>query len=173
MTQQSSIRALLSGVGASLTSFLGICCMGGACAVACGAACVTPIASVLGVSVAGLSSWASAWLPIFTAMSAVAFTVAYFAIYRQPTDSCCEDKGVATNRFTASRWAKPAFWGSLVLTIGLYAQTLLAGPTNEAATTACATSCSPDETTCGANTECKTEHTAQLSDSPSCTPKND
>jgi len=122
MTAKNSIKATLSGVGASLLSFAGICCGGGACAAACGTACAAPVASILGFSTAGFSTWAANLLPLFTALSAIAFTVAYYSLYKTPKAACCEPAAGASPQNTNSinRFSKPAFWIGLLLTLGFY-----------------------------------------------------
>ena len=125
MTEKKSIKATISGLGASLLSLAGICCGTGACAAACGPVLIAPVASFLGLSSAGISSLMSGLLPLFAAASAVAFTVAYYSIYKKPATECCDDpagKSVARNR---NPWVKPAFWVGLLLTTGLYANAMV------------------------------------------------
>jgi len=145
MTEKKSIKATLSGVGASSVSLLGICCGSGACVATCGIACATPIASIFGISTAGLSTWSTNLLPLLTAISAVAFTVAYYALYNKKEDACCDDSCSPT---TGNRWAKPTFWLGLLLTLGFYANAIVK-PSLDATETACCevqTSCSIEDT---------------------------
>jgi len=124
MTEKKSTKATLVGVGASSLSLLGVCCGSGVCVVTCGVACATPIASILGISTAGLSAFNSNFLPVLTAISAVAFTIAYFSLYKKKEENCCDDDNVATVSSKRNRWIKPVFWVGLLLTIGFYTKVI-------------------------------------------------
>ncbi|MEL6674825.1 MAG: hypothetical protein AAFR61_21635 [Bacteroidota bacterium] len=120
MTNKSSIRASLSGLGASSLTFLGLCCGGGLCAVACAA----PVASILGVSSAGLAQFTQQYLPLLAALSAAAFTVGYYQLYRMPKEDCCGPDETPARGFS---WAKSLFWVGLVLSVGFYGQAMYQG----------------------------------------------
>lgn len=133
MSEKKTIKSTLLGVGASVGSILGIGCGSGACAAVCAPVCIAPVASILGISTAGFSSWMITLLPLLTAISAVAFTIAFLSIYKktktncntEPT-SCCDTASSETKPKPSlkSRIAKPLFWITLFLTIGFYSFTI-------------------------------------------------
>lgn len=124
MTVKKSIKASLSGIGTSSISFLGIC-GGGACAATCGITFFTPIASLFGISSAGLSAWTSQLLPLLTAISAIAFTIAFYSLYKKKNSDCCEDSTKVIHSKSSNHWGKSIFWIGLFLTIGIYANAMM------------------------------------------------
>ena len=126
MTDKKSLRASISGIGSSLLPVLGIC-GGGACAAACGIAIVTPLASILGVSSAALSAWTAKLLPVFIAISAVSFTVAYYSLYNKKAacnPDSCDTSCDSSPKAGENRWAKPVFWIGLLLTLAFYGKAI-------------------------------------------------
>ncbi|MEO1652591.1 MAG: hypothetical protein AAFU64_03510, partial [Bacteroidota bacterium] len=99
MIERKSVGAALTGAGSSLLSLLGMCAGG-----LCGVVCVAPFASLLGFSSASVSMWMEHLLPVFTAISAVAFTVAFYSIFRRKeAAACCEEDGTAVAK-GPNRW---------------------------------------------------------------------
>lgn len=120
MTEKKSLKASLLGIGASSLTFLGIGCGSGVCAAACGAAALTPFASLLGISTASMSIWSDNLLPLMTAISAVAFSFAYFSLYRKRETDCCDQADSSITSQNKMPMKKAIFWVSLVLTLAFY-----------------------------------------------------
>jgi len=164
MTEKKSIKATLSGIGASVLSFAGVCCGGGACAATCGPVCAAPVASVLGFSTAGFATWTASLLPLLTALSAVAFTVAYYSIYKTPNAVCCDPASPpGAERPKSNSLSKAGFWLGLLLTVGFYGNAIANNlPVSEEA--CCEAPLNEDE---GPAAAC----CASKSNSPSCSKK--
>lgn len=115
MKQKRTLKGTLTGLGTSFLSFLGISC--GVCAGTCSVVVATPLATLLGISAASMANWLTQLLPVFTALSAIAFTAAYFSLYT---------KNVENNKGNGSKkpWLIPFFWGGLLLTVGIYTYTI-------------------------------------------------
>lgn len=123
MSQKSSLKSTFLGFGSSLLSIAGLC-GGGACVATCGVVCLAPLASFLGISTAGLTVWLDELLPLFIAISAVAFTISYYSLYKQPEGNCCEETPNQTKAGILSLdWRKRLFWIGLMFTIGMYGYT--------------------------------------------------
>ncbi len=118
MTEKKSTKATILGVGTSLASLLGVC------GTTCGVVCAAPIASIFGISTAGLSAFTSTFLPVLTAISAVAFTIAYFSLYKK-NESTCRPEDCTESKKQKTRWAKPMFWIGLLLTLGFYTNAVI------------------------------------------------
>jgi len=95
-------------------------CKGGACV----GVCVTPIASLFGISAATIaaSPLISILVPLFIALSAVSFTVSYYSLYVIPKLNCstgnsceCDSTDKKKRKINSS---KIVFWLGLVLSIG-------------------------------------------------------
>ena len=93
-------------------------CKSGACAVAC----VSPVASILGISSASLiaSPLAQSLFPLLLVISAVSFTVSYYKLYVLPkyattcnTDCACEP----TKKSFQQKFSVWIFWVGLVASI--------------------------------------------------------
>ena len=118
----NKIKSFWTTITGSLSSIIPIfftVCKSGAC----GAVCVSPIASILGISSASLiaSPLVQSLFPLLLVISAVSFTVSYYKIYVLPkytskscdTDCACEPvKSSFQQRF--SLWT---FWIGLVASI--------------------------------------------------------
>lgn len=147
------------GGAASVFSVLASCC-GIGCLSACAPVCAAPLASLLGFSSAAFLS-SPVWKnlqPVLIAISAVSFTVAYCSLYKPGTKNgdclgtaCgCTDQAQA-RQGKRLRLAKAVFWISLIVSVGLFAYSLLSrdhqardagrpcGTGSECAGTPCAT----------------------------------
>jgi glycerol-3-phosphate acyltransferase PlsY len=166
MTKKKSIKTTLSGVAASSFSLFGAFCGGGACASACGVACVAPFTSLLGVSTAGLSTWVTNLLPVLTAISAVAFTYSYFALYKQNNNACCDDNGKSNSKTLKNRWSKPIFWIGLLLTVVFYTKAIVNNSSHHTPSSSCETT-----TSCKTTPSCATDTASKSCNPSSCSPK--
>ena len=154
MTEKKSTKSTLLGLSTSTASLIGVSCGSGACAAACGAVCAAPIASVLGISTAGFSTFTNDFLPVFTAISAIAFTMAYYSIYKKKNnDECCPKEDTRMQK-PKNRWTKPIFWIGLLLTLGFYVNAMANNFSSKKECEVKASSCSVVNT------------------SPSCNPSN-
>ena len=125
---QKSFKSTFLGLGSSTLS-MALVCGKGACLAFCGAIYLAPLAGFLGISTAGLTGWLDELLPLFVAISAVAFTVSYYSLYKQPVESCCEENPGATKASLLPLvWNKRLFWIGLMLTIGMYGYTYTGNP---------------------------------------------
>ena len=127
MTKKRSLKTFFTiGGGSSLSTLSAVCGVGcaGVCGAACLPLCAVPVTSVFGVSSALLSSWMNHLLPVLTALSAVAFTAAYFRIYKKQEADCCNDSNQVKNRAFAPNYSKIFFWIGLIVTAGLYIQAI-------------------------------------------------
>lgn len=117
----NKIKSLWTTITGSLSSiiplFFTVCKSG-----ACGAVCVSPIASLLGISSASLiaSPLMQSLVPLLLVISAVSFTVSYYKIYVLPkqvascnTDCAC-DTPKKSNQEKFSIWT---FWIGLTASI--------------------------------------------------------
>lgn len=118
----SKIKSVWTSVTGSVSSgapLLFACCKTGACA----GVCVSPIASLFGVSAAGFASspWMDAAVPLLIALSAVSFTSSYYKLYVLPklAPGCNTDCGCDTAKpGLKERISKGIFWTGLVASIG-------------------------------------------------------
>lgn len=128
-----SLWVSAAGLLAALPSLLVSCC-GAGCAGTCGIACLAPVASLLGVSIAGIlgsPAW-KALQSILIAVSAVSFTVAYYALYKRPTPgAACSGRDcggpVANVKTTPAQVAKFFFWVSLVIGVASLLHPVVSG----------------------------------------------
>ncbi|MEM7512814.1 MAG: hypothetical protein AAF388_17925 [Bacteroidota bacterium] len=143
MSQKSSFKSTFLGLGSSTLS-MALVCGKGACLAFCGAIYLAPLAGFLGISTAGLTGWMDELLPLFVAISAVAFTVSYYSLYKQPAENCCEENpSSAKASLFPLVWNKRLFWIGLMLTIGMYGYTYTGNPFQpETSTTVGKSSCS-------------------------------
>ena len=98
MNKIKSIWTTITGsVSATIPLFFAVCKSG-----ACTAVCVSPIASIFGISSASLaaSPLMKSLFPLLLVISAVAFTVSYYKLYVLPkfasTSNCATDCGCET-----------------------------------------------------------------------------
>jgi hypothetical protein len=120
MKTKKSILTTITGGITSAAPILFSVCKGGACI----GVCVSPVASLFGISSATIASspLVSALEPLLIAISAVSFTISYYSLYVLPklncnTDGACgcapTDKEKRKTKLT-----KIIFWLGLVLSIG-------------------------------------------------------
>jgi hypothetical protein len=119
MKKFKSIYTTLSGSISSIIPMFFTVCKSGVCTVAC----VSPIASVLGISSAGLmaSPLTQSLYPLLLVICAVSFTVSYYKIYVLPkyattnceTDCACEP----TKNSFQQKFAVWTFWIGLLASI--------------------------------------------------------
>lgn len=120
MNKIKSIWSTLTGsVSASIPLFFAVCKSG-----ACTAVCVSPIASIFGISSASLtaSPLMKSLFPLLLVISAVAFTISYYKLYVLPkfalAPNCASDCGCDTPKKPLHKtfpfWS---FWFGLVASI--------------------------------------------------------
>ena len=129
MRKTKSIVMSFLGSFAAFIPFLGAC-PGAACA-GCGGACVTPVVTILGVSLSGIFA-SELWdilQPVFIALSAVLFTIAYFAIYRKPKrEAACNSAGCSLQNKPSQKQnllVKVLFWVCLAFATAFFAYSLV------------------------------------------------
>ncbi len=120
MNKIKSIWTTITGsVSASIPLFFAVCKSG-----ACTAVCISPIASIFGVSTASLtaSPLMKSLFPLLLVISAVAFTISYYKLYVLPkyesasscnTDCACDSPKKPLHK-TFPFWS---FWVGLVASI--------------------------------------------------------
>lgn len=117
------IKSIWTTVVGGVTSAFPIlfaACKGGACV----GVCVTPVASLFGISAATIatSPLTNILEPVFIALSAVSFTVSYYSLYVIPRLNCSTDNSCACeptdNEKRKIFISKIVFWLGLVLSIG-------------------------------------------------------
>lgn len=120
MESKKSIWSSIVGGVTSAFPILFACCKGSACV----GVCVTPVASLFGVSAATIaaSPLTSILEPLFIALSAVSFTVSYYSLYVIPKLNCatgnscnCAPSPKEKRKISTS---KAVFWLGLILSIG-------------------------------------------------------
>ena len=122
MKEKRTILTTITGGLTSITPILFSVCKGGACV----GVCVSPVASLFGVSSATIASspLVSALEPLLIAISAVSFTISYYSLYILPkyNNSCGTESecGCApTNKEKQKiKLTKIIFWLGLILSIG-------------------------------------------------------
>jgi len=123
MNKIKSIWSTLTGsISAAIPLFFAFCKSG-----ACTAVCVSPIASIFGISSASLtaSPLMKSLFPLLLVISAVAFTISYYKLYVLPkfgsASSCATDCGCETTKTPLHKtfpfWS---FWIGLVASIVLF-----------------------------------------------------
>ncbi len=163
MTERKSTRSLFAGGAGAALSTMGTVC-GAGCAGTCGALCAAPLASVFGISSAALGAWMNGALPILTALSAAAFTVGYYSIYRQSgTPACCDGGSeTAATEGQGSGFKRRVYWLSLLLSVIVYGYAIIGNFNSAGAAPACSSDtceqgsmqscdpagCSPDKNSC-------------------------
>ena len=110
--------SIVGSISSIIPLFFTVCKSG-----ACGAVCVSPIASILGISSASLiaSPWMQSLFPVLLVMSAVSFTVSYYNIYVLPkyssncdTNCACDSTSSSSVQQRVSVWT---FWIGLLASI--------------------------------------------------------
>jgi hypothetical protein len=118
MNKFKSIWTTISGSISSIIPMFFTICKSGVCTVAC----ISPIASILGISSASLiaSPLTQSLFPLLLVISAVSFTVSYYKLYVLPkyaitcnTDCACEP---AQNSFQ-QKFSVWIFWVGLIASI--------------------------------------------------------
>lgn len=162
---KSIIPAISGSLGAAAPVLL-TCCKSTACI----GVCASPVASLLGISTAGLASspLLNVFEPVFIAVSAVSFTISYYRLYKvaQPV-SCAtaEDCGCSPSLEKEKRSLKRSrriFWLSLaasVLVLGYfefqkYRRDSAADYTGQHCTQSTVTPCCTDTTAVPAAASC-------------------
>ena len=119
MKTKKSIWATITGGLTSAIPILFSVCKGGACV----GVCVSPVASLFGISSATIASSpiVSAIEPLLIAVSAVSFTVSYYSLYVLPKLNCNTPVGCACEPTTKEKRklkiTKAIFWMGLILSI--------------------------------------------------------
>lgn len=121
MKSKRTIWTSLTGGLSSSAPILLACCKSGACV----GVCASPIASLFGISTAGLASspWFGVLEPVLIAVSAVSFTVSYYSLYVLPKlncntgDACACEPNASEKR--KSKISKVVFWISLIMSVGV------------------------------------------------------
>ena len=173
MENKKSIWTSITGGVTSAVPILFACCKGGACV----GVCVTPIASIFGISAATIAaSPVTAILePLFIALSAVSFTVSYYSLYVIPKMTACgAGNNCACGPDDATKkkvnFSKLIFWLGIVLSIGFISYFEYSKYSSAASIEACSpsgcgetasTGCSaPSDSTC-----CASDTTVECSSS--------
>jgi hypothetical protein len=163
MEVKKSIWTTITGGLTSAMPILFSVCKGGACV----GVCVSPVASLFGISSATVASspLVSALEPLLIAISAVSFTVSYYSLYVIPKFNCNTESacGCAPTEKEKRKIkiTKAIFWLGLILSIGFlsYFEFNKYQAASNRATTECSSSgcalgeCSTDSTD-KATTEC-------------------
>jgi hypothetical protein len=120
MKTKKSIWAIITGGLSSAAPILFSVCKGGACV----GVCVSPVASLFGVSSAAIASspLVSVLEPLLIAISAVSFTTSYYSLYVLPKFNCNTPDGCACEPTDKEKRkvkiTKGIFWFGLILSIG-------------------------------------------------------
>lgn len=122
---KSTWTTITGSISSIIPLFFTVCKTG-----ACTAACVSPMASVLGISSASLASspLMESFIPLLLAISAVSFTVSYYKLYVLPkyaiatTNSSCStdcacDAPKKSKQHTFALWS---FWVGLVASVAFF-----------------------------------------------------
>ena len=120
MKRLKSLWLTLTGSVSSLFPVLFACCKSGACV----GVCASPVASLFGISTAGIASSPvmSALEPLLIALSAVSFTVSYYTLYVLPKFATCNTGadcacGPNEKEQKKARLSKRIFWVGLIVSI--------------------------------------------------------
>lgn len=159
MKKIKSIWTTITGsVSAAIPLFFAVCKSG-----ACTAVCVSPIASILGVSSASLvaSPLVKSLFPLLLIISTIAFTISYYKLYVLPkyesvstcnTDCACDTAKKPLYK-TFPFWS---FWVGLIASIIMF--TYFEVQNYKSNTESVKSSCSIDQngaTSCSDNTKCE------------------
>jgi len=143
MESKKSVATSVAGSLSSIVPILFSACKSGACI----GVCVSPVASIFGISSATLaaSPWLSVLEPVLIALSAVSFTVSYYSIYVLPKLNCGTGTcacAPSASELRRARLAKATFWIGLVLSIGFLSYFEYTKYQSNKAAEACGTGCS-------------------------------
>lgn len=147
MEGKKSFWTTLTGGLASAAPILFSVCKGGACV----GVCVSPIASLFGISSATVaaSPIVSAIEPLLIAISAVSFTVSYYSLYVLPKLNCGTPGGCACEPGAKEKRKlkinKAVFWIGLMLSIGFLSYFEVTKYQAAGMDPAAATECTPGE----------------------------
>ncbi len=160
-----SIWLTLTGsISATIPLFFAVCKSG-----ACTAVCVSPIASIFGVSTASLtaSPLMRSLFPLLLVISTIAFTISYYKLYVLPkfennnscnTDCACDTPKKPLHK-TFPFWS---FWIGLIASIFMFTyfeiqnyNSNLQANTPTSTEKSVSTSNKTDESCCAENTNCK------------------
>ncbi len=159
MNKIKSIWTTLTGSVSAAIPVLFAVCKSGACATVC----VSPIASIFGVSTASLSASPvlKSLFPLLLVISAVAFTISYYKLYILPkfalASSCATDCGCDTPKKPLHKtfpfWS---FWVGLVASIIFFTYFEIQNykSNSEVATTTCSIA-QDGSSSCSDATKCK------------------
>lgn len=148
MNRAKTIWTTLSGSISSIIPMFFTVCKSGVCT----AACISPIASILGISSASLiaSPLTQSLFPLLLVISAVSFTVSYYKLYVLPkyTSSCATDCNCEpTKNSFQQKFSVWTFWVGLITSIFFFSyfeyQTYQSNITEA------------EKTCCTGNTECE------------------
>ncbi len=167
MKAKKSFWASITGSLTSVAPILFSACKSGACV----GVCVSPVASIFGISSATIASSPimSVIEPVLIALSAVSFTISYYSLYVLPKFNCNTSDGCGCEPTAKEKRNikinKAVFWIGLMLSIGFLsyfeiskyqAANNAANPQTECSTTECAPG------------ECTDTETKSCSDSTAC-----
>jgi hypothetical protein len=117
MKKIKSLWLTLTGSVSSVVPVLFACCKSGACV----GVCASPVGSLFGISTASIASspLMSALEPLLIAISAVSFTVSYYALYVLPKFATCNTGadcicGPTDAEKRKVRLSKSIFWVGLI-----------------------------------------------------------
>lgn len=120
MKKLKALWLSLTGSASSIAPVLFACCKSTACV----GVCASPIASLFGISTAGIASSPviSALEPLLIAISAVSFTVSYYSLYVLPKLNSCNANtncrcGTTAEEKSRIRLSKYVFWIGLTVSI--------------------------------------------------------
>lgn len=158
MTKKKSIATSITGSLSSIVPILFSACKSGACV----GVCVSPVASIFGISSATIASSpiVSAIEPVLIALSAVSFTISYYSLYVLPKFSCGTSGGCdcapSAKELRKVKVSKAVFWIGLILSLSFlsyfeYSKYNAAKNENLAQNECVGSECAPGE--CSSETE--------------------
>lgn len=168
MKKLKSLWLTLTGSVSSVVPVLFACCKSGACV----GVCASPIASLFGISTAGIagSPLMTALEPLLIAISAVSFTVSYYTLYVLPKFATCNTGadcacGQSDAEKRKVRLSKSIFWVGLIASILFLTYFEYQKYQSNVAAASNASSCSPD-----AGSDCcpEAEATGTVVDTTDC-----
>jgi hypothetical protein len=123
MQNKKTIGGVVTGSLSSTVPVLLACCKSTACV----GVCATPVASLFGISAAGIATSPVFQViePLLIAISAVAFTVSWYSLYVLPRKAACDTDSscaCAPEKKPRINWnsAKVIFWVGLILSISFF-----------------------------------------------------
>lgn len=168
MTGKKSIASSVTGSITSIAPILFSACKSGACV----GVCVSPVASIFGISSATIASSpiVAAIEPVLIALSAVSFTISYYSLYVLPKFSCGTSGdcacGPSAKEIRKVKISKAVFWIGLLLSLSFLSYFEYSKYSNSSSSNLAQTECSGSECAPG---ECssETEETMAACDSSS------